>query len=213
MTTTTVMAPDAVALIDAAKPILTRGDWGDGVTAVCFMRALVPWAKEEEDCMTAGWPEWLVTLCIDLFDADVLEYGGEEANDVAAIEWAESMALALSQDADYERVKHTFLDELLAACADRDGGDVIERARRVLQFKQDDPGYTPDRHNRVQPHHPMDLGEVATYVMTGAAAAAAECLAELFSDESGIAAHLAERARQRQSLVDAIATSRDGAAA
>ena len=211
------LAPDAVALIDAAKPILTRGDWGDGVSAVCFMSALVPRAREESDCVTAGWPEWLVNLCVDLFDVDTLEYGGEEANDQAAIEWAESMAWALSREADYDAVRRTFIDELLEECIAHDQGGIIARVRRGLERQRLDPGAPalPAGDDRIGPDVPMEMAEIATYVLVGALAPAAECVANLFTgdDYDDLTDHLGERARQRQSLVDAIATSRDDGAA
>ena len=53
--------------INAGK--LKAGSWGDGTHAVCMMSALVSGAQGDSDCVTAGWPKWLVSLNVSLFDA------------------------------------------------------------------------------------------------------------------------------------------------
>ena len=95
--------PNAVELITAAKPILKRGRWGDGKAAVCMMSALQPGAKSDDDCVTAGWPEWLSVLNHQLFDASV---GGDE--DAAAFQFALSVAEAIQVPRDYD--KHLYKD-------------------------------------------------------------------------------------------------------
>ena len=50
---------------------LKAGSWGDGTHTVCMMSALVSGAKTPSDCVTAGWPEWLASLNVSLFDAKV----------------------------------------------------------------------------------------------------------------------------------------------
>ena len=67
-----------------AAGILKQGGWGDGTHAVCMMSALVPGAKNSEACVTDGWPAWLVSLNISMFDrAETLEAAWQFAHDVA----------------------------------------------------------------------------------------------------------------------------------
>ena len=61
-----------------------RGEWGDGVESVSMMNALVPGAEDTEDCVMAGWTEWLAGLCTYLYKSNV----GADDEQRAAVQWA-----------------------------------------------------------------------------------------------------------------------------
>jgi len=49
---------------------LVQSTWhNDATRAACLMGWLVDGARSVDDCVTAGWPEWLVNLNISLFDS------------------------------------------------------------------------------------------------------------------------------------------------
>lgn len=106
-TMTTHAIPDALPRIRAAidAGILTGGGWGDGATAVGVMGAAVPGAQHTEDCVTAGWPEWLAELNVDLFDATV----GAEDEGKARQHFALSVAEAVSKPVDFDKARDLFL--------------------------------------------------------------------------------------------------------
>lgn len=93
---------DAAERIMAAN--LKSGSWG-GSEAVCMMSALVSGAKSIDDCVTAGWPEWLVDLNVALFDADV----GADNEDVARRRFAMDVALAVQTPRDMDKARDLFL--------------------------------------------------------------------------------------------------------
>ena len=105
-----VIAPNAEAHLDAVRPILRRGEWGDGVKAVCLMSAFVPGAKSFGDCVTAGWPEWLASLTATLYDADV----GADDEKAEADRWAYRMAAVISRPINLVQAQHRFLIATLA---------------------------------------------------------------------------------------------------
>jgi hypothetical protein len=91
------------AAIDAGK--LKAGSWGDGTHAVCMMSALVGGARDGSDCVTAGWPEWLVSLNVSLFDAKT----GSDDEDKARAEFALRVAELVQTPRDYNRARDLFL--------------------------------------------------------------------------------------------------------
>ena len=99
--------PVDIAQLDAAHNagILKQGAWGDGTDAVCMMSALVPGARSNEACVTAGWPEWLVALNIGMFD-------DAETPD-AAWEFAHAVATACAGPVDYDAARDRFLIAVL----------------------------------------------------------------------------------------------------
>ena len=108
----TAVTPDVSHLL----PILHRGDWGDGVEAVCAMSALVAGADDVSDCITAGWSDdvgadWLPGVIVRLFDEDV----GADDEEVAAREWFVALHGAVQGQAiDYRAARHRFLIGVLA---------------------------------------------------------------------------------------------------
>lgn len=101
----TFQANTAPSLIDKARPILKRGSWRGGIEAVCMMSAMVKGAQSTEDCVTAGWPKWLVDLNVYLFDEDV----GADDEDLAAWEFARAVAEAVSVPVDTDKACDLFL--------------------------------------------------------------------------------------------------------
>ena len=97
------MAQRIAAATDAGT--LKRGEWGNGTDAVCMMSAAVPGASSSEDCVTAGWPEWLADLNVSLFDAHV----GAEDEVKAAWSFAKDVAEAVSIPRDMDRARDLFL--------------------------------------------------------------------------------------------------------
>ena len=95
----TFCKPNAVELIEAAKPTMRRGSW-----AVCMMSVLEPGARSDADCVTAGWPEWLSILNHTLYDADV---GGDEEE--SAFQFALAVAQAIQTPRNYDRARDLFL--------------------------------------------------------------------------------------------------------
>lgn len=90
--------PDAVTCIKAAN--LKPGSWG-GTQAVCMMSALVKGARSTRDCVTAGWPEWLVDINVYLFDM------GD--NDLTRNQFALDVAIAIQTPRDMDKALNLFL--------------------------------------------------------------------------------------------------------
>jgi hypothetical protein len=84
---------------------LKAGSWGDGNRTVCMMSALVSGADSTSDCVTAGWPEWLASLNISLFDAEV----GAADEGAARAEFALRVAELVQTPRDYEKARDLFL--------------------------------------------------------------------------------------------------------
>lgn len=105
--TVKLIDPDAVtklrAVIDAGK--LRAHEWQDGTGAVCMMGAWVLGAECVNDCVTAGWDEWLVKLNIRLFDARV----DDENEEAAYVQFALAIAQAVSVPHNYDRARDLFL--------------------------------------------------------------------------------------------------------
>lgn len=104
---TTISFPEAEARIRAAidAGILTRLQWGDGTHTVCMMSAIVPGARSHGDCVTAGWPRWLVDLNVTLFDAQV----GADDESAARQHFALDVAKAVATPRDMDRARDLFL--------------------------------------------------------------------------------------------------------
>jgi len=101
---TQIIDPNAAAKIEAAQPKLHAGSWG-GTESVCMMSALVSGAQGVEDCVTAGWPEWLAELNVSLFDAET----GSDDEDAARYRFALDVARAVQEPRDYDKARDLFL--------------------------------------------------------------------------------------------------------
>jgi hypothetical protein len=100
----TLIDPTAADKIEAAHPRLQAGCWG-GTHTVCMMSALVRGAGGIQDCVTAGWPEWLVKLNVWMFDV----YVGAECEKTARYQFALDVAYAVQVPRDYDKARDLFL--------------------------------------------------------------------------------------------------------
>ena len=100
----TLIDPTAADKIEAAHPRLKAGCWG-GTHTVCMMSALVRGAGGIQDCVTAGWPEWLVKLNVWMFDV----YVGAECEETARYQFALDVAYAVQVPRDYDKARDLFL--------------------------------------------------------------------------------------------------------
>ena len=91
--------------------ILEQGSWGDGLSTVCAMSAMVPGATTTTECVTAGWPEWLVRMVTKLYDWRVEVYDEQAAAD----QWALRVAIAVSSAGlDVARARDLFCYHVLS---------------------------------------------------------------------------------------------------
>ena len=109
--TTITLVPDAVDKIESAKPNLNLGHFGDVDDDVNLLQALVPGATCIEDCVAAGWPDWLALLCVHLYAEGTNDYPPEGWYQ-DAVAWAEDMAWVLALDVDYDIARSLFLDDM-----------------------------------------------------------------------------------------------------
>lgn len=103
----TFVIKSAVELIDAAEAEgrLKLVYWNNSSNYVCMMAALQPGAKSVDDCVAAGWPEWLVLLNIYLFYLNV----GSDDEHSSRYEFARQVAAAIQTPLDYEKARDLFL--------------------------------------------------------------------------------------------------------
>ena len=102
--TNILIDPKAVEKITSSRPKLAAESWGGNET-VCMMSALVSGASGIKDCVTAGWPEWLVSLNINLFDEDIRA----DDEDDARFHFALDIAHAVQTPRDYGKALDLFL--------------------------------------------------------------------------------------------------------
>ena len=100
----TLIDPTAADKIEAAHPRLRAGEWG-GTHTVCMMSALVRGAGGIQDCVTAGWPEWLAELNVSMFEV----YVGAECEETARYQFALDVAYAVQVPRDYDKARDLFL--------------------------------------------------------------------------------------------------------
>ena len=141
MNNTMVLAPDGVALLDQWRGKMKQGGWGDGKEAVCMMSALVPGAQSIDECVTAGWPEWMVNTCIVLYDA----LADTDNQLQTAVEWAYSVAEAVSKPVDYDKAYDRLLIVVLESVQELDRHDLAQPAidllKRRIEGEDDDDGF------------------------------------------------------------------------
>ena len=78
---------------------------------------------------TAGWPAWLVDLCVGLYDSKV----GADDEQQAADEWAYRVAEAIAHPVDYDRARHLFFIAVLKRIEHLDTAHVV---RPVIELHQ-----------------------------------------------------------------------------
>jgi hypothetical protein len=199
----TFSQPNAADLIEGAHSAgrLRAGSWG-GSEAVCMMSALVSGAQSVHDCATAGWPEWLAALNVELFDADV----GAPDEDEARYRFALDVARVVQVPRDYDRAADLFfiarLDtgefSALKTLRGLDGGygvqvEAVERVVALLRRRTN--------------------GEDVAAEMAAARTAASDAARTAASDAASAAESAASAARAAASAAWAAAWAAESAAA
>lgn len=100
----TLIDENAAQKIETNRYFLKTGSWG-GIDHACMMSVLVSGAKCVEDCVTAGWPEWLVRVNVTLFDAETFDFSPTKSRYKFALDVAKS----IQQPRDYDRARDLFL--------------------------------------------------------------------------------------------------------
>ena len=186
------------AAIDAG--ILKAGSWGDGTESVCMMSALVSGADSTNYCVTAGWPKWLASLNVSLFDAEV----GAQDEGAERAKFALSVSEAVQKPIDYDKAcglflvkrlttgEHSALASLEAVKVDsdwwRDCKAAVETVSALL-IRQSNGDDVKDE---------LAAARAAAYAAARAAADAAA------RDAAYAAAYAAARAAARADLIEAL---------
>ncbi|MCY4655155.1 MAG: hypothetical protein OXC95_18575 [Dehalococcoidia bacterium] len=122
--------------IDHRHDKMVRRHWGDGRDSYCIMNALVPGAKSIDDCVAAGWPRWLASLCIWVYDID--SESDDQMED--AIDFARQIAEAIRTPTNYEKAKLRFLLSILTEIGPIDKhGNVEIASETIRQAIEDQP--------------------------------------------------------------------------
>ena len=123
-----VLAPDAARCAEQRRGSMIQGTWSQrghwfASDRVCAMGALVPGARSVADCVSEGWPSWLVTSIVSLYDSHSDSRLSGDEGQRRADEWFRRLAELLTQPIDYEaahlRYRITILEPV--ACFDRTG--------------------------------------------------------------------------------------------
>ena len=189
----TLIDPTAADKIEAAHPHLRAGEWG-GTHTVCMMSALVRGAGGIQDCVTAGWPEWLAELNVSMFDANV----GAECEETARYQFALDVAYAVQVPRDYDKARDLFLIATLDRAKKHDTAGLCQHVIGLL-------------HRRIAGQDVADA-MTATFSAAHAAAdsdayAAAHAAARVAARAARVAAHAARAAADsasRQNLIAAL---------
>jgi len=175
----TLIDPTAADKIEAAHPRLRAGEWG-GTHTVCMMSALVRGAGGIQDCVTAGWPEWLVKLNVWMFDV----YVGAECEETARYQFALDVAYAVQVPRDYDKARDLFLIATLDRAKKHDTAGLCQHVIGLL-------------HRRIAGQDLADAMRAARAAARAAAYAAARAAAQ-------DAAYAAAYAASRQNLIAAL---------
>jgi hypothetical protein len=173
----TLIDPTAADKIEAAHPYLRAGEWG-GTHTVCMMSALVRGAGGIQDCVTAGWPEWLAELNVSMFDENV----GAECEETARYQFALDVAYAVQVPRDYNKARDLFLIATLDRAKKHDTAGLCQHVIGLL-------------HRRIAGQNVADEMTTAFCVAHAAAACAAR--------DAANAARAATTAASRQNLIAA----------
>ena len=180
----TLIDPTAADKIEAAHPHLRAGEWG-GTHTVCMMSALVRGAGGIQDCVTAGWPEWLAELNVSMFDANV----GAECEETARYQFALDVAYAVQVPRDYDKARDLFLIATLDRAKKHDTAGLCQHVIGLL-------------HRRIAG---QDVADAMTATFSAAARDAAFSAAgRAAADSNAAAAFSAAHAASRQNLIAAL---------
>ena len=178
----TLIDPTAADKIEAAHPRLRAGEWG-GTHTVCMMSALVRGAGGIQDCVTAGWPEWLVELNVSMFDANV----GAECEETARYQFALDVAYAVQVPRDYDKARDLFLIATLDRAKKHDTAGLCQHVIGLL-------------HRRIAG---QDVADAMTATFSAAHDAAFSAAHAAADSDAYAAAHAAARVAARAARVAA----------
>jgi hypothetical protein len=181
----TLIDPEAAAKIEAARPKLKAGSWG-GTETVCMMSALVRGAGGTDDCVTAGWPQWLVELNVLLFDKMV----GTNDEDAARYQFALGVANAVQSPRDYDKARDLFLISTLESVKPHDTAGVCQVVIDLLKRRIDGADVEDEM---IQAGAAADAAYAAASAAAAAAARAAASAAHAYVAEAADAAAYAAR--------------------
>ena len=182
----TLIDPTAADKIEAAHPHLRAGEWG-GTHTVCMMSALVRGAGGIQDCVTAGWPEWLAELNVFMFDANV----GAECEETARYQFALDVADAVQVPRDYDKARDLFLIATLDRAKKHDTAGLCQHVIGLL-------------HRRIAG---QDVADAMTAAHAAAHAAAQDAAYAAAYAAAHAAAYAAAYAALRQNLIAALNAS------
>ena len=97
------------------------------------MSALVPGANSVADCVTAGWPVWLVRSVVDLFD-DNASMDGQDDELSEAVAWAFRLAERIQVPVDYDKARCMFISRALDRVSSEQP-ELIAEAMKLLARK------------------------------------------------------------------------------
>jgi len=178
----TLIDPTAADKIEAAHPRLRAGEWG-GTHTVCMMSALVRGAGGIQDCVTAGWPEWLAELNVSMFDANV----GAECEETARYQFALDVAYAVQVPRDYDKARDLFLIATLDRAKKHDTAGLCQHVIGLL-------------HRRIAG---QDVADAMTATFSAAHDAAFSAAHAAADSDAYAAAHAAARVAARAARVAA----------
>ena len=178
----TLIDPTAADKIEAAHPRLRAGEWG-GTHTVCMMSALVRGAGGIQDCVTAGWPEWLVKLNVWMFDV----YVGAECEETARYQFALDVAYAVQVPRDYDKARDLFLIATLDRAKKHDTAGLCQHVIGLL-------------HRRIAG---QDVADAMTATFSAAHDAAFSAAHAAADSDAYAAAHAAARVAARAARVAA----------
>ena len=178
----TLIDPTAADKIEAAHPRLRAGEWG-GTHTACMMSALVRGAGGIQDCVTAGWPEWLAELNVSMFDANV----GAECEETARYQFALDVAYAVQVPRDYDKARDLFLIATLDRAKKHDTAGLCQHVIGLL-------------HRRIAG---QDVADAMTATFSAAHDAAFSAAHAAADSDAYAAAHAAARVAARAARVAA----------
>jgi len=193
----TLIDPTAADKIEAAHPRLKAGCWG-GTHTVCMMSALVRGAGGIQDCVTAGWPEWLAELNVSMFDANV----GAECEETARYQFALDVAYAVQVPRDYDKARDLFLIATLDRAKKHDTAGLCQHVIGLLhrRIAGQDVADAMTAAFSAAAHAAADSNAAAAFSARAAAHAAGRAAA----DSNAAAAYAAAYAASRQNLIAAL---------
>ena len=116
---------------------LVQHSWGDGINTLCLMSALVPYARSYKDCRNAGWPTWLISVCVCLYDAET--DGADHSRKPAtpdALTFADNITDALDRPIDIDAIAMEFMRSIAPLYGLTDESAIKSAARKWMKASE-----------------------------------------------------------------------------